>query len=237
MVIKFLLLLISAYLLGAVPSAYLVAKRLRGIDLRQYGSGNVGASNVMTAVSKQWGLAVIIFDTVKGMAPIYAAQALGLELAPQIAIGLAAIIGHNWTVFLGFNGGRGILTTLGVLLVLAPKLVLIFLAFALFLGLLRQLALGTIITITALPICSYFFPSQFGITAEPLTLSLGFVAIWVVTIIRRLTAPRAPIAASLSTSELLVNRLLFDRDLRDREAWTHRTPQFKPGEPQERRIE
>lgn len=225
--VVFLLLIIGAYLLGAVPSAYLVARWRRGIDLRQYGSGNVGAANVMTAVSRQWGLPVIVFDIVKGMAPTYTAQALGLGVAQQIAIGLAVIIGHNWTVFLGFNGGRGMLTTLGVSLVLAPKLILIFLTAALVLGLFRLLSLGTILALVALPVCSYFFPEPFGITIDPQAVSLGFLAILVISVIRRLTVPRTAIAASVSTRELLVNRLLFDRDIRDREAWTHRTPEIK----------
>ncbi|MFC2002644.1 glycerol-3-phosphate acyltransferase [Chloroflexota bacterium] len=216
--------IIGAYLLGSVPAAYLVAKRLRGIDLRQYGSGNVGASNVMTVVSKRWGIVVIVFDLVKGMVAVYVAQHLGLNITQQVVVGLAAIIGHNWPVFLRFNGGRGGLTTLGVALILAPQLALPSFLIVLIFALFRQMALGTILAITALPVCSWFLSQPWGITKEPLPLSLGFLAIFLVTVIRRLTVPRAAIAASVSTKELLINRLLFDRDIRDRQTWIHRTP-------------
>ena len=227
MTIEFWLLLLGAYLLGSVPSAHLVARWTRGIDLRQYGSGNVGAANIMTVVSKWWGGVVVVYDVVKGFVPVYIAQVVGLGLVPQIAIGLAAISGHNWPIFLGFNGGRGFLTIVGVGLVLAPKLILIALAFSLFLGLLHQLAVGSIVALVALPVCTYFFPGAFGIVSEPITLSLGFVAVFIVTVIRRLTGRRAAIAASVPTGQLMVNRLFFDRDIRDRNAWIHRTPEVK----------
>lgn len=227
MTVEFWLLLIGGYLLGSVPSAYLIARWLRGIDLRQYGSGNVGAANVMTVVSKWWGVVVVIYDVVKGFVPVYVAQALGLGLVPQIAIGLGAISGHNWPLFLGFNGGRGFLTIIGAGLVLAPKLILIALAFALLLGLFHQLAVGSIVALAALPVCACFFPGVFGIVSEPAVLSLGFVAILIVTVVRRLTGRRAAIATSVPTGQLMLNRLVFDRDIRDRDAWIHRGPEVK----------
>ena len=223
-IIIFALTAIGAYLLGSVPAAYLVARWVRGIDLRQYGSGNVGASNVVTVVSKRWGIAVIVFDMVKGMAAIYAAQFLGLSIGLQALVGLAVISGHNWSIFLGFSSGRGGLTTAGVAIALTPFLGLSALAFGLILGLFHHLALGMILAVAALPVCSWFLGRPLGITEEPLPLSLGFLAIFLVTVIRRLSVPRAAIAASVSTKELLVNRLLFDRDIRDRKTWIHRTP-------------
>ena len=227
MAIPFALTVIGAYLLGAVPAAYLVARWVRGIDLRQYGSGNVGASNVITTVSKRWGIAVVAFDLLKGMAAVYVAQWIGLDILQQATVGLATIVGHNWSVFLRFSSGRGGLTTAGVAIALAPQLGLSLLAFALVLGLFRQLALGMIIAIAALPVCSWFLSQPLGITKDPedvLSLTLGFLAIFLVTLIRRLTVPRADIATPVSTGELLINRLLFDRDIRDREAWVHRKP-------------
>ena len=216
--------MVGAYLLGSVPAAYLVAKWSRGIDIRQFGSGNVGASNVLTSVSRRWSIPVIIFDLVKGLLAIYIAQLIGLGVTQQVAVGLATIIGHNWPVFLCFAGGRGGLTIMGVALILAPKLALILIAIAFILSVFRQLALGTILVIAALPVGSWFLGRQLGITEEPLMLSLGFLAIFLVTIIRRLTAPRTSLAASVSTGQLIINRLLFDRDIRDREAWIHRAP-------------
>lgn len=232
MTLEFALTAIGAYLLGAVPAAYLIAKWARGIDLRQHGSGNVGASNVITVVSKRWGIAVILFDLVKGMIAVYAAKWIELSVIQQVAVGLATIIGHNWSVFLRFSGGRGGLSIAGVVIALTPLLGLSLLVFTLIFGLFRQMALGMILAVAALPVSSWFLGQPLGITEQPLPLSLGFLAIFLVTIIRRLTVPRAAIAASVSTPALLFNRLLFDRDIRDRETWIHRTPiQARPGKP------
>ena len=241
MTLEFTSTVIGAYLLGAVPAAYLIAKWARGIDLRQHGSGNVGASNVITVVSKRWGIAVIAFDLLKGMVAVYMARWIGLDIVQQVAAGLATIVGHNWSVFLRFSSGRGGLTTAGVAIAVAPWLGLSLLAFTLILGLFRQLALGMILAVAALPACSWFLSQPLGITEDPedvLPLSLGFLAIFLVTLIRRLTVPRAAIAASVSTGELIVNRLLFDRDIRDRETWIHRTPiQTKPDKPEGKKGE
>jgi len=223
MAINFGLLVIGAYLLGSVPAAYLVAKWSRGIDLRQYGSGNVGASNLLKLTSKWVAIPVIIFDLGKGALMIWAAQLIGLGVAQQVTVGLAAIIGHNWPVFLRFNGGRGALTLAGVAIILAPKLGLMLLVVAFLFVPFRQLALGAVLAVASLPIFSWFLAQPFGIE-ERLPITLGFLALFLIMVIRRLTVPRAAIAASLSTRQLLLNRLLFDRDIRDREAWIHRAP-------------
>jgi len=222
-VIKFILLILGAYLLGSVPAAYLIAKWLRGIDLRQYGSGSVGAANVVTMASKRWSIPVIIFDLGKGMVMVWVAQLLGLGIAQQVTVGLAAIVGHNWPVFLRFSGGRGILTALGVVTILVPWLAPVVLIIAFGLAPIRQLALGVFLAILCLPIASWFFSQPLNIK-EPLPVTLGFLAILLILIIRRLTVPRADIAASVSYQQLFLNRLLFDRDIRDRKAWIHRRP-------------
>ena len=231
-VIKFASLLIAAYLLGSVPAAYLAAKWSRGIDLRQYGSGNVGASNLLTITSKWIAIPVIIFDVGKGVVIIWIAQLLGLGIAEQVAVGLAAIIGHNWPVFLRFNGGRGALTTIGVLLILTPWLALILVAVAFLFFPFRQLSLGTTVAMAALPLCSWLLSQPFGIE-EPLPLTLGFLAIFIILLVRRLTAPRTSLSASVTPGQLIINRLLFDRDIRDREAWIKRQP-FEQQEKQEK---
>lgn len=224
MVIEFVLLILGAYLLGSVPAAYLVVKWSRGIDIRQYGSGNVGASNVIAIASKQWAVPVIVFDLGKGIAVVWVAQLVELGIAQQATVGLAAIIGHSWPVFLHFYGGRGALTLLGVVLMLVPWLGLILLTVVLLFGVFRQMALGTMVVLVALPILSWFLGEPLGIK-EPLTVSLGFLAMFLVMVLRRLTAPRTSVTASVSLGQLLVNRLFFDRDIRDREAWIHRAPE------------
>ncbi|MBA7666172.1 Glycerol-3-phosphate acyltransferase [subsurface metagenome] len=232
MTIEFVLLILGAYLIGSIPAAYLVAKWFRGIDLRKYGSGNVGSSNLMRVTSKRLGIPVVIFDLGKGMIMVWIAQLVGLDTSQQVIVGLAAVIGHNWSVFLRFSAGRGALTTVGVALILVPRLTVVLLVIT-FGGLaLGYMAVTTLCTIALLPIASWFssapvinwlFGQPLGIS-ERLPVTLGFLAIFLTTVIRRLTAPRTSLSASVTTRQLIVNRLLFDRDIRDREAWIHRTP-------------
>jgi glycerol-3-phosphate acyltransferase PlsY len=231
-VIKFASLLITAYLLGSVPAAYLVAKWSRGIDIRQYGSGNVGASNIVRIVSKRWAIPVIIFDVGKGAVMVWAAQLLGLGINEQVTVGLAAIIGHNWPVFLRFNGGRGALTSLGVITILAPWLGLIVLVISFGLAPFHQMALGVCLSTIFAPTAAWFLSQPLGVT-EKIPITLGFAAIFLITTIRRLTAPRTSLSASVTPGQLIINRLLFDRDIRDREAWIKRQP-FELQEKQEK---
>ena len=221
--IEFVLSLLGAYLLGSVPAAYLAAKWSRGIDIRQYGSGNVGATNLLGLTSKWIAIVVIVFDLVKGGVVVWAAQLIGLDIAQQVAVGLAAIIGHNWPVFLRFNGGRGILTTLGVIFILVPWLAPIVLVIAFSFAFYHQLALGVLLGTISAPVAVWFFSQLLGV-ADKLPIALGFLAIFLIAVLRRLTAPRTSLTVSVPLRQLLVNRLLFDRDIRDREAWIRRQP-------------
>ena len=214
----FILLIIGAYLLGSIPSAYLVAKWSRGIDIRQYGSGNVGASNVLSVVSKRWSIPVTIFDIGKGALTVWVAQLIGLGAAQQVTVGIATIIGHNWPVFLRFQGGRGIFTTLGVVAMLSPKLGLIAAVMSFVLAPLRQVAPGVTLALVSLPIFSWFLSQPLDIE-ERLPITLGFVVLALVVLSRRLMAPRTPLSESVPPVQLIINRLLFDRDIRDRKAW------------------
>jgi glycerol-3-phosphate acyltransferase PlsY len=218
-----ILLILGAYLLGSVPAAYLVAKWFRGIDIRQYGSGNVGATNILTVGPKWLGVLVILFDFGKGAGIVWVAQLLGMGIVMQVGAGLAVIAGHNWPVFLRFNGGRGILTTLGVATILVLWLFPLALVIAFSFFPFHQLALGVLLAVLSLPVASWFFGQTLGI-ADKLPVALGFLAMFLIVVARRLTAPRTSVTASVSQGQLLVNRLFFDRDIRDREAWIHRAP-------------
>ena len=222
MQIEFILLIPAAYIVGSIPAAYLVARWRRGIDIRRHGSGNVGAANILALVSKRWSIVVTLFDIGKGALTVWVAQLLGLGAAQQVTIGVITIVGHNWPVFLHFQGGRGVFTSLGVITMLSPKLGLIMLVIPYTLAPIRQVALGVTIALVSLPFLSWFLARPFDIF-EPLLVTLGFLALFLVAMLRRLTAPRTSITASVPPGELLVNRLLFDRDIRDRETWIHRT--------------
>ncbi|MDP2729349.1 MAG: glycerol-3-phosphate acyltransferase [Dehalococcoidales bacterium] len=218
--------MVAAYLIGSVPTAYLVSRWRRGIDIRQYGSGNVGASNVLAIVSKRWSMVVTVFDFSKGAIMVVAAQLLGLGTVQQVTIGIATIIGHNWPIFLRFQGGRGVLTSLGVITLLSPKLGLIALAFAYLLAPFRQMSLGVTFALVSLPVISWLFSQPLGI-GEPLPTTLGLIAILLIVISKRLSVPRSPLSTSVPSRELFINRLLFDRDIRDRKTWISQT-RFDP---------
>jgi len=112
---------VSGYLLGSIPSAYIVGRLIKRVDIRQVGGGNIGALNTAREIGLLPGLAVLLADIAKGSAAVLIAQWLGLSLIWIFIAGFAAIVGHNWPVFLGFKGGKGAATTLGVLLALVPS--------------------------------------------------------------------------------------------------------------------
>jgi glycerol-3-phosphate acyltransferase PlsY len=216
--VAFILLVLGAYLLGSVPSAYLVAKWSRGIDIRQYGSGNVGASNVLATVSKRWSIPVTILDIGKGALTVLVAQLLGLGAAQQVTVGIATVIGHDWPIFLRFKGGRGLFTALGVIAMLSWKLGLIVLVIAYTLAPLRQLALGATVALVSLPFLSWFLSQPLDIEAR-LPITLGFAVLVLIVLSRRLVTSRTQLSESVPPVELVINRLLFDRDIRDKKAW------------------
>ncbi len=222
MTIQFISLVLGAYLLGSVPTAYLITKWRRGIDIRQYGSGNVGASNVLAIVSKRWSILVTVFDIGKGALTVWVAQRLGLGAAEQITVGIITIIGHNWPIFLGFKGGRGMFTTLGVITMLSPKLGLIALVMSYLLAPFRQVALGATVALVSLPFFSWFLSQPLEIEAR-LPLTLGFAVLTLVILLRRLLVPRTPLSKSVPPLQLFFNRILFDRDISDRKAWISQT--------------
>jgi glycerol-3-phosphate acyltransferase PlsY len=104
-----------AYLLGSIPSAYLIGRWMKGIDIREAGDGRLGATTAYRRVGFLGGLIVAIMDVGKGVAVVLMAKMLGLPLAVVVIAGLAVVMGHNWSVFLHFKGGKGALTTYAVL--------------------------------------------------------------------------------------------------------------------------
>lgn len=114
-----------AYVLGSVPTAYVAGRLLRVGDIRLLGDGNVGARNAFLEIGSAAGIAVFAIDAVKGLVPVLVARGAALPDAAVLGTGMAAVIGHNWPALLGFRGGRGEATTIGVLsaLVAGPLLV------------------------------------------------------------------------------------------------------------------
>jgi glycerol-3-phosphate acyltransferase PlsY len=157
-VLAIVLLLVAAYLLGSIPTGYLVARWAKGIDIRQCGSGGTGATNVLRTVGKGAAIAVLLIDLLKGLLAVLLAMATWpqvLALAPELApdwrpwilmlAGLLAIVGHSKSVWIGFAGGKSAASGLGVLLGLAwPVALGAVAAFGLTLALSRIVSLGSI---------------------------------------------------------------------------------------------
>jgi glycerol-3-phosphate acyltransferase PlsY len=124
-----LAIILLCYLIGSFPSGYLVGKS-QGIDIRQHGSGNIGATNVLRVMGKKWGYLVFFSDSLKGFIAVkvgvWLASSAGAEatLAAVVA-GICCIIGHNYTVWLRFKGGKGIATSIGVLLAIVPTMIVL----------------------------------------------------------------------------------------------------------------
>jgi glycerol-3-phosphate acyltransferase PlsY len=113
-------LILAGYLVGTIPFALLVPRRVAGIDVRYAGSGNLGAANVFRTAGRSIGLTVLALDISKGCAAVIAAGSLGADEATRAATGVAAVIGHIYPVWLRFRGGKGVATACGVFSVLAP---------------------------------------------------------------------------------------------------------------------
>ncbi len=123
-----ILSVIIGYLLGSIPTAYIVSRVRKGIDIRAIGSGNMGGANVMREIGTHEGVFVGLFDIAKGAGAILIGQALNVSELWIFGTGFAAVVGHNFSVFAGFRGGRGSATIIGIFLVLAPIATLVTLA-------------------------------------------------------------------------------------------------------------
>ena len=119
---------IIGYLLGSIPTAYIVSRLRKGIDIRTVGSGNMGGGNVMREIGTHEGVFVGLFDVAKGAGAILVAQALNVSELWVFGAGFAGLVGHSFPVFAGFRGGRGAAATIGIFLVLAPAASLVMLA-------------------------------------------------------------------------------------------------------------
>lgn len=180
--IKVLLLALFSYLLGAVPTGYLIARRVMGIDIREHGSGNPGAANVYRTVGKWAGICTFLVDGLKGFIP----TALALHFFPDVywpavLCGTIAILGHLWTIYLKFRGGKGVATSAGVFAALLPiPTALAFTAFVICVALWGRISIGSIVACVVLPISSYF------IGHHPLGVNIMVTAIGLLVIYKHI---------------------------------------------------
>ena len=244
------ILYLYSYFIGAAPTAYLLARLVKGIDLRQYGSGNVGGSNLLRQAGKKGLIPALVFDfCFKGVSPTL----LALYLLPPetpgpllLAAPLLALAGNNWSLFLRGQGGRGILVVCGMLFALVP--ILFALALLLYLAgwrLTRSSGVWVLIALAALPLLAQLpipmltagWPAWFGAlngtaaagppplsAISPFMVSWYGLAILAVVIVKRLLSNSAAFPEELPRRKVLFNRLFRDRDVDDRADWVARVP-------------
>ena len=220
------LLIAGAYLWGAVPVSYLVARYRKGIDIRDYGSGNVGATNLMTHVGPWTGFLAGVFDCLaKGTLPVLIArEVLGLPVSLQVAAGLAAIAGHSWSPYLLFTGGRGVATAIGVILsffwspwMLWQEMLIIGVILGTGRVVFHETGLWTFVSLLVLPVLAWIF----GEKPEVVTMTLGIGALLMA---KRLTANWERPDPGYPVVRVLAYRALWDRDVPRKQQWTGRQP-------------
>jgi len=170
------------YLLGSIPTGFLVA-RARGVDIRTVGSGNIGATNAFRVLGKGLGIFVLLMDALKGFVAVLIGAYLISQLLPgaelnnlRITAGIAAILGHNFTCWLHFKGGKGIATSAGVLLALVPWALAIILSIFIILFLTtRYVSVGSIAAAFTLPFATWFTTRDTGLTV--VTGAMGALAV------------------------------------------------------------
>ena len=191
--------IIISYFIGSIPTAYIYGKLYKGIDIREHGSGNAGATNVFRVLGKIPGIIVLVIDILKGVLPVVIVAVLGsTQVIERILFAVCAVCGHNWTIFLNFKGGKGIATSLGVLIGLTIKiasirivLILTVLSWLVSFAITGIVSLSSIIAGTFLPVIMVFSGQSFEI------ICLGVVFCIFVTLrhrpnIKRLLAGKEP---------------------------------------------
>lgn len=233
------LLYIYAYLVGSIPTAFIIGKLVKGIDIRQYGSGNVGGTNVFYHVGKGWIVPLGLFELfVKGASPVWLGIVLldldvkgpagawtinyifGFERSSMLLAGasLLSIVGHNWSIFLKFQGGRGLAVASGAFSALAFYQLWMFIVGSL-LGWLvnRNSALWILINLALLPLWVYLL-------GQPAAMVWYCVGVLGLVALKRLLSNWTPLPKGMPVLTVLFNRLVKDRDFGSREEWVFRVP-------------
>jgi glycerol-3-phosphate acyltransferase PlsY len=171
------IIILLSYLVGSIPNSIIISKAVKGIDIRKHGSGNAGGTNVMRVLGWKHGLLVILLDALKGAIAVVVIARLHYGPLPftnispfddftlvQIIAGLAAVVGHIWTIFASFKGGKGIATALGMMLMLVTVDMLIALGvFVVVVSISRYVSLGSILTAIAVPSVLYIRENVFHV--------------------------------------------------------------------------
>ncbi len=203
---------LGSYLIGGVPVAYLAGRVLRGVDIRRQGSGNVGASNVWQSVSRAAVVPVGLAEIGQGLLGPVAAKRTGQSRTVQVLAGVAALAGHNWSPYLRFTGGRGVGHAIGFMLALSRPALAAFIVISL-IGVARRaipqlVGLGIVVA-----------PLAAKATRQPPEIVAGTAGMAALIVAKRLLSNQPSLPAGAGPRRVLLNRLLYDRDTRERERW------------------
>lgn len=202
--IRLAILILASYLVASIPVGYLITRAVKRADIRQYGTGNVGGSNVYRNVGPAAGLAVSLLSIAQGVWPVLVSLQLGFPTHLAGIAGIAAVVGYGWPVFLRFKGGRAAGVALGVFLALAPIQALVLVAFFTLGYKLRVYALSMFVGFGLLP-----FYVWLALGNAPLALVAA--AIYLLLLVRRLEGVFADFQDGGNRTQIVLNRLLHDR--------------------------
>jgi glycerol-3-phosphate acyltransferase PlsY len=201
-----ILSIIIGYLLGSIPTAYIVARKRKGIDIRNVGSRNMGAANVMREIGTREGIFVGLIDIAKGAGTILIAQTLNISELWVFGAGFAALVGHNFPVFAGFRGGKGSATVIGIFLVLAPLSMLVTLVIvAIPFFTTRKFSAAILIGIALVVVGFALLPLFIWLFEGSLMLVRYVLAIGIFMLVRNLSGIKQVLAKGI------INDIIYDR--------------------------
>jgi glycerol-3-phosphate acyltransferase PlsY len=229
MIVESVLLIVGGYLLGSISATYLIGRWLGNIDLRQYGSGTLGGSMVYEHVGRWAVVPVVLWDIGKAMLPTGLGLWLGLGEMVAAAAGLAAAVGHNWSIFLRFTGGRGMATFVGVWLILFPPGV-VWMGGLIVVGwLLGDSAPWLLLSLLTMPLLADLLggPQMVGpiLLGGPEVVAPLSGAMILITLVKRLEANHRPLPPpGPERRKVILRRAFLDRDIASHEEWIHQQP-------------
>ncbi|MFR3498539.1 MAG: glycerol-3-phosphate 1-O-acyltransferase PlsY [Paraclostridium bifermentans] len=178
--INYLIIILVSYFLGSISTSYIIAKRMMGVDIRTQGSGNAGSTNVLRTLGKKAGILTFVGDLLKGVVAVLIAKVIAtiahtdVATASYIAV-VFVVIGHNWPIYLGFRGGKGVATSLGAMIAVNPVIALsCFAFFILIVYVTKYVSLGSVLGICTSPIIMFFIGNYKGL-AVTLFLSASVI--------------------------------------------------------------
>ncbi len=211
-----LLWILAAYAWGSISPAFIVARVMKGIDLRHYGSGNIGSSNVGEQMGRSWTFVIGLADLLKGFVPGALARTWGLDWSLVVLLSLAVMVGHNWSLYLGFTGGRGLATMLGVLIAWDPRLFVLVLIFFGLSQVTKDSGKGPLIGALALAPIAWLL-------GDPPAVVLASLVLATIIALKRLEANRLPLPRDRREQRtVLWRRLWMDRDVPRDQPWQER---------------